>query len=428
MKHSSKELQNAERRAGLATGLSLLFPITLSTMAIVLLAPVLPKLQAEFASVPDVDYWAPMVITTPAICIAALSPIAGAIGDYFGRRRLLLASFVLYGIVGLAPLVLHDLKAILISRIAVGVAEALVMTLSTTLIGDYFEGERRDRWLAAQTAVASLSALLFFNIGGYLGSFGWRTPFWVYGSAFIMMAAVLAFTWEPEVRDASGAMHTAHQAGWKGFPWPALLLTLAVTIFGSVFFYVVQIEASSALNLLGLSDTTRIGFYTSIASLGVPIGTFIYGRLATHKVVYLLAAEFSLLCVGFATMATAHGMFQFLAGCALNQLGAGMLLPTLLVWAMSHLNFEFRARGTGLWQSALALGQFLSPVVVVALQRHTGSLFGAFSILSAACLAGATAAAVTAVIVGTKRARARDAGGEQIARHSTCQGEMGQRR
>ena len=56
----------------------------------------------------------------------------------------------------------------------------------------------RDKWLAAQPAFASMSALVFFNLGGVLGEFGWRTPFWVYGSALVMFALVWLFTWEPE--------------------------------------------------------------------------------------------------------------------------------------------------------------------------------------------------------------------------------------
>lgn len=40
-------MQTHPREAGVATGLSLLIPITLSTMAIVLLAPVVPQLMQE---------------------------------------------------------------------------------------------------------------------------------------------------------------------------------------------------------------------------------------------------------------------------------------------------------------------------------------------------------------------------------------------
>lgn len=206
---------------GFMTGISLLLPITLSTMAIVLLAPILPRMLDEFSAVPGHEYWVPMILTVPALCVALLSPIAGMLGDWFGRRRLLMWSFVGYAVIGITPVFLDDLTAILISRIGVGVAEALIMVLSTTMIGDYYAGAARDKWLAAQTAFASVSALVFFNLGGQLGAFGWRMPFWVYGSALAMMALVLLYTWEPSARDAGEEAEAApRNASWEGFPWP----------------------------------------------------------------------------------------------------------------------------------------------------------------------------------------------------------------
>ena len=108
------------------TGISLLLPITLTTMAIVLLAPVIPDLMVQFATVPNHEYWVPMILTLPSLCVAALCPFAGMLGDYFGRRRLLLGSFLLYAVVGVAPVFLTSLPHILLSRIGVGVAEALI--------------------------------------------------------------------------------------------------------------------------------------------------------------------------------------------------------------------------------------------------------------------------------------------------------------
>ncbi len=391
----------AGRRAGAATGLSLLIPITLSTMAIVLLAPVLPKLQQEFAATPNAAYLVPMVLTTPALCVAILSPIAGALGDYFGRRRLLLASFAVYGVVGLAPIFLTDLKTIIASRVLVGIAEALIMVLSTTMIGDYFTGERRDRWLAGQTAVASLSALLFFNVGGLLGGFGWRTPFWVYASAFLMLAAVAAFTWEFEgERDPAGEAAHLHNASWADFPWRTMAGIIAITIFASVLFYTVQIQAAPGLVALGLDSTARIGFLTSVASLGVPLGTQIYSRAPETRVPKLLAIEFAMLGVGFLVMSHAHTTTMFLIGCGLNQVGAGMVLPTLLVWAVSKLRFEVRSRGTGLWTAAFALGQFLSPIVVTFISFRVGGLLPAFAWLG-------YGAAIAALVAGSTMLMAR---------------------
>lgn len=385
---------------GFMTGFSLLLPITLSSMAIVLLAPILPGLLVEFGHVPGHEWWVPMILTVPALCVALFSPVAGMLGDWFGRRRLLIWALVAYGAVGVAPVFLGNLVAIIVSRVGVGLAEALIMVLTTTMIGDYFKGAARDRWLAGQTAFASISALLFFNIGGQLGRFGWRAPFWVYGSALLMLALVLAFTWEPSEADPDDEAATApHHAGWAEFPWARMLGIIAITVYGSVLFYTVQIQAGRGLAALGLSDPGRIGFLTSVASIGVPLGTFIYARIGHVRVARLLLGEFALLTIGFLLMGRAGSTWPFLGGCFINQLGAGLLLPTLLVWAMDGLPFEIRSRAAGMWTGAFSIGQFLCPVVVTAASVAFGGLAGAFVVLSGAAALGA-AGALFAVLGG----------------------------
>lgn len=389
-----------ERQAGTMTGIALLLPITLTTMAVVLLAPVLPRLMAEFAAVPGRDYLVPMVLTLPSLCVALLCPLAGLLGDRYGRRRLLLFAFLLYGVVGMAPLVLSDLWAILASRVAVGVAEALIYVLSTTMITEHFSGPARDRWLAGQTAFASISALIFFNVGGVLGGFGWRTPFWVYSSTFVMFALVWRYTWESR---ASAPAQTAKPAPARMEARGRFAAIVAITVVGSVLFYTVQIQASTGLARLGLSSPARIGLLTSLASLGVPLGTLVYSRVARWRPLRLLCAEFAILAAGFAMMGHSTGVPLFLAGCFVNQIGGGMLLPTLLVWSISLLPPKVRARGTGVWQSSFALGQWLSPLAVTTLSLRFGGLMAAFTALGCVALA-ATAVALVALVAPRRTA------------------------
>jgi MFS family permease len=274
--------------------------------------------------------------------------------------------------------------------VAVGLAEAMIMVLSTTMIGDYFEGPARDRWLAGQTAMASISALLFLNVGGFLGRFGWRAPFWVYGSALLMFVLVLLFTWEPARRDSPDAEIAQRDASSAGFPWLRMSGIIAITVFGSVLFYTAQIQSPIGLTQFGITDPARIGFLTSLASIGVPVGTYVYSRVGSKlPIASLLLIEFTLLAVGVLLMSRSGAPSGFLAGCFINQFGAGMLLPSLLVWAISGLPFEVRSRGAGLWTGAFSVGQFLCPVVVTVAGSHTGGLRGAFGVLAAAALAGA---------------------------------------
>lgn len=127
-------------------------------MAVVSLVLVLPLLLEEFADVGGSEFLVPIAITAPALCVAIFSPLAGWMSDRLGRKNLLLFAFIVYAAIGVLPYFLSYIRHIIASRILLGVDEATIMTLATALIGDYFDGERRERWVAIQVGVASISA------------------------------------------------------------------------------------------------------------------------------------------------------------------------------------------------------------------------------------------------------------------------------
>ena len=174
-------------------------------LGLVLLAPVLPRMQAHFAEVPGSAVLVPVVLTLPALVIALLAPFAGIIADRLGRKPLLLASMLLYVLCGVLPLWLESLPAIVLSRAGIGLAEAAIMTCCTTLMGDYYNGARRERLFALQMVATSLSAAIFIAVGGMLGEHGWRTPFALYGIGLLFLPLMAWFLWEPRGQVAATA-------------------------------------------------------------------------------------------------------------------------------------------------------------------------------------------------------------------------------
>ena len=378
------------RTPGALQGVILLLPVTLAVMGIAVLVPVVPQLMTHFQSVPNYQYIIQGgVLTMPALCITLFSPLAGWLADRFGRRRILLASMLAYGALGSAPTFLDNLFAIVGSRVGVGLCEAVVMTVSTTLISDYFKGRAREQWLASQTAVASLSALVIITLGGYLGTlYGWRGPFGVYLFSVVLAIGIWRFTWEPDAEATS-----AEEIARVVFPWARMSGICAITLFASVMFYTIQTQSSLALNSLGVADPGRLGMLTAIASLGVPAGTFVFRALSRLPIAPLLGMEFVIIGVGFVFMGRAADAQHFVAAAALNQLGCGMVLPTLLTWATRGLAFEIRGRGNGMWQATFAVGQFLSGMIVTFLGEHVGGLLPAFMALGIANIVMAVIAA-----------------------------------
>ncbi len=402
------------RKPGFLTGLSLLFPITLSVMAALFVAPIAPKIGETFGSTgqysPDALGWyVGWIITVPALCVALFSIPAGWLGDRVGRRKMLIWSMAIYVVVGIMPYFLSDLRLILCSRISVGIVEAMLMTLSTTLIGDFFKGESRDRWLAAQTGVASTFAIFAILIAGFVGQNDWHNVFLLYLVPAIFLAMVIAFTWEPE--ESEYLAKKDKEGKWSDIPWGLMSIICLITLFGSVMFYTVQIKLPDAFKALGVVladgtyDTARGGMMTAVASIFVPVGTLCFWYLSPRSSLKaMFVMEFALLAVGFLLMSVLKSPWAFTFAAGLDQIGAGMLLPTLLTWAVSRLPFAVRGRGTGLWTAAFTLGQFVcNNAAIPFIMRFTGGILPTIGVLGWLC-AGTALIALIAPIQTPERA------------------------
>lgn len=381
-----------ERQAGTLQGILLLLPITMAVMGLIVLVPILPAMTAHYRNVPGVEYLIPLMLTLPALCVAVLSPVAGVVVDFFGRRKTCIGALVIYSIVGILPIFLESLTAIIISRVVLGAMEALVVISSTTLIGDYFHGRDREKWLANQTAVASLSSIFLALLGGALGSFGWRGAFASYGVSIFFAIALLLWTWEPRKSDEPLEEFAASDAR---FPWSTIVPISLVAIFGGTMFFTMQIQVSTMLSeYYNISSTSALGLYSGLAGLAVAGGTLLYRQFTARFITPTqLLIAFGLLGVSYVLMNYSPTPQLFTTWLVVNQIGSGMLLPALVVSAMGRLPFEVRGRGTGMFMSGWWLGQPLSSQAVAFMRGHNGGdLPATLQILGILCLIAAAIA------------------------------------
>jgi len=367
----------------------------LPILGAVLIAPVLPKMQDHFVSVPGAKALVPLALTVPALALALLAPFAGVIVDRLGRKRLLIVATLLYAVFGTAPLWLESLGAIIASRALVGVTEAAIMTCCTTLIGDYYSGHRRVKYLALQTMCASASATVFFVLGGAAGSAGWRVPFWVYAVSLALAPLMVFALPSPAARAAADGVPAEAEAR-RPFPWRQLAGICALTFFGAMVFYAVPVEMSYLLDDLGVENSGVIGLATAAASAATVGGAVTFARLKRSPDP-MLPAVLALCALGFGVMFLAGNAPLLVVGAVINCVGTGLLLPALLTSAMSRLGFEDRGRGTGLWMAAFFGGEFVCPLVLLAGESAVGGLAGAVGVL------GLAAAVVAAGLWASRR-------------------------
>ncbi|GAA3341675.1 MFS transporter [Amorphoplanes nipponensis] len=380
---------SAGRRAGPAQLALLLAGSCLAVLGAVLIAPVLPQMTDHFAGVAGADVLVPVVLTVPALVIGLAAPFAGFVVDALDRKRLLIVAMVLYSVFGTAPLYLQSLGAIIGSRVLVGICEAAIMTCCTTLIADYWSGPRRSRYLGLQTLTASVSAAVFLGVGGALGAAGWRTPFWLYLVAALLALPMARLLWQPERGPAAPA-----PAGRRlpAVPWRELLAPCLVTLAGGIIFYALIVELSFVLDEAGVGSTATIGALSALMSVATAAGSLAFARLSGQSPRRLLPVALGVSAAGLAIVAASGAVPVITVGAVLTGAGTGLLLPTLLTWAINRLSFAQRGRGTGLWTGALFIGEFLCPLLIAGLGAAAGGLRPALAILAglAAALAVVT--------------------------------------
>ena len=157
--------------------------------------------------------------------LAALLILAGALGDFYGRRRMFLIGLVGFGatsvLCGLSP----TLEILALARVLQGAAGALLVPGSLSIITALFEGPARGRAFGIWAAATSATTTLGPPIGGILvEALSWRSAFLV-NVPLVAVAIWLALRYMPETRDEESK---------GGFDWVGSLVA-ALAIGGLAF-------------------------------------------------------------------------------------------------------------------------------------------------------------------------------------------------
>ena len=84
---------------------------------------------------------------------------------------------MLYGISGASGYALNNLYYILLGRAFLGIAVAGIMTVSITLIGDYFKDNKRNKFMGLQGVFMGLGGVFSISLSGILADINWNVPF-----------------------------------------------------------------------------------------------------------------------------------------------------------------------------------------------------------------------------------------------------------
>ncbi|MBL8552034.1 MAG: TCR/Tet family MFS transporter [Hyphomonadaceae bacterium] len=161
----------------------ILLAMLIDSMGFGIVMPVLPQLLVELTgvSVSQATRQAGWLLVTFAALQFACSPLLGALSDRFGRRPVLLLSMFAFSLNYVLMAAAPDLAWLFLGRAIAGISGALYAP-ANAYIADITPPQARAQRFGLVGAAFGLGFILGPALGGLIGQFGTRAPFYVAGA------------------------------------------------------------------------------------------------------------------------------------------------------------------------------------------------------------------------------------------------------
>ena len=360
---------------------SLLLVSSLTIASMITISASLPDMSAHFKDLPGGPALVKLSLSLPALFIALTATLAGAFIDRAGRLKLLGAALVLYAVAGSSGFWLNNIYGILAGRALLGVSVGISMTIVTTLVADYYQGQARQKFAGLQIAVMSVAGILFITLGGFMADISWETPFLLYLFALAILPFALRFLPEPPKPDNSADSIAEPSIKSPPIIWFVFLNVMLMW----VLFFILPIQIPFYLKDLGVEKNSLIGIAIASSTLSSAVSSFNYARLKgrfSHGVIFGLG--YGLMALAFLVIAFGQTYSLIVTGLVIAGLGMGLLIPNSNILVMQLAPPSIRGREIGKLTTFWFLGQFIAPIVLLPFisKYSQGSVFEGIAIIT----------------------------------------------
>ncbi|MQQ07984.1 MFS transporter [Epibacterium sp. SM1979] len=346
---------------------ALLLAASMMVMGNATLSPALPLLAAEFADDPLADWLSRFLVPAPSAAVVIFAPLAGRMADTMGRKPLMLWGVALFAGAGCAGFWLPDLRWMIASRLVLGVGMALILTTQIALLGDLFQGDRRQKMLGFQISARNISGLICISGAGVLATWDARLPFAIYGLAFLFLWVIARGLPDDGATRATPGDQSPAEGDAKPGRWMRSVMIIAV--FQGILnmsFFVMPTQVPFFLNSLGVAAPVYAGATLGVMTLAAAIAAMRFAQVsAILSNAGTCVAGFGSMALGYGTLALAPGLEVAMLGATIVGIGYALASPVFAGMMLKAAPLHWRGRASGLLTTATFVGQLVSPALSI---------------------------------------------------------------
>ncbi len=343
--------------------LLIIFAISLiAILGVASVTPTFPSLRAAL-DVPVESIG--LLITVFTFPTLILGPVIGVFADRIGRKKILVPSLILFGIAGFACAFVRDFNLLLGLRFLQGVGAASLLSLSVTLVGDLYKGDRRVTAMGYNASVSSIGTALYPTIGGALATMGWYFPFMLPIVAIPVGLLVLFGLKNPEPQGQRNLQAYLSNAlvALKNRQLFGLFIASAanfVLLYGAYVTYLPSLIADK----FGAEPFT-IGLFLSSVSVAIALTSSQLGNLARrYSETTLIRASFVFYAVALAIVPFISSLWLLLIPTTIFGIGLGIGFPSIQTLLATLAPKEYLATVISVNGTFYGLGQTVGPLLM----------------------------------------------------------------
>lgn len=250
-----------------------------------------PDMAVAFDASQPTILW---IINSYTLSLAALLLPLGAVGDRWGRKPVLLAGLVVFGVAGAVAALAPSSGIMLAARVLSGVGAAMIMPVTLAVITSTFPAEERGRAIGVWTGVAGGGGILgMFLSAALVDVANWRWLF-LLPVALVLVALVMTVRTVPDSREDSkhsfdtvgaltsvvavvGLIFVLQEGPERGWTAPVTLLSLLTGVLAAVAFVAWELRSPAPLLDVRLFRERGLasGSVALLVVFGVQAGIFV---------------------------------------------------------------------------------------------------------------------------------------------------------
>lgn len=300
-------------------GLALLGPLSVDAY--------LPAFDSIRVSLETTTQQVQFTLSAYLFSFAAMSLWHGALSDALGRRKVILASLLVFSVATIGSAMAPDIGWLTGFRTLQGVAAGAGTVVGRAMVRDLYEGSKAARMLSLVSMIFSLSPALAPVLGGWIvTAFQWRAIF-VFLAAYTLLLSVFCYRYLPESLPRQQrqplqfkGMTRSYLTVFRSMDFQRGAAAIAFN-FGGLFLFVAAAPAIVGHHL-GLG-ANQFGWQFVPLVGGIFLGSLAADRLSEH-----LSLQQQIVAGYAVLMAAAAGNVAY-----------HMLMPPALPWSITPIFF-----------------------------------------------------------------------------------------